>query len=82
MHVSWAGDAATPGIRSHGLLLCRVFWEVVDVRSSVPSHVLSFLKVGRQRASVSTPQLTLYNAEPHSTFRLMSTFSYLAERPN
>lgn len=61
-------------------LYCPIL-ESDEVMSSVLKHLLFFLKVGRERAGMSTPQATPYNSVPHLTLRLMSTFPYLAGTP-
>lgn len=75
------------GWSNHADLLTKDSLLSSGVLGSSWSHELcsqsrAFPKLGRQTARVSTPQVTPHNAEPNLTFRLMSTFRYLAEKPN
>lgn len=80
-HISWKRVKQQMDLLTKDSLLSR------DVLGSGWSHELcsqsrAFLKLRRQTARVSTPQVTPHNAKPNLTFRLMSTFRYLAEKPN
>lgn len=51
-----------------------------QLKSRVQFPPRAVLKLEKHTARVSTLQVTLHNAEPNLTFRLMSTFCYLAEK--